>query len=419
MDSEYRQVPNGMTRSSATPAFAGALAGAATDARTRGGAFSADLSVTRLSLTNFRCYAQLRLEVGPGPIVLTGPNGAGKTNLLEALSFLSPGRGLRRARLADPDRRTHDGTTAGRWAVAAVLNTAEGPLAIGTGRDAGDDDGESPRRVVRIDGAPGNSQAELAHKLSVVWLTPDMDRLFDDSASERRRFLDRLVYAFDPAQAGRLAAYEHRMRERARLLAEGRGDPAWLDAIEEGMAAHGVAIAAARVETAARLDRACAQGLGPFPQARLALAGELDAWLAEGPALAAEERLRAALSATRSRDALEGSTIVGPHRSDLDVRFGARGTPARECSTGEQKALLLSIVLGLAREIARERGKPPLLLLDEAAAHLDGARRAALYDEIASLGVQAWLSGADEEFFAGLRSRARFFRVLDATVTAR
>jgi len=377
------------------------------------------LSVARLSLTNFRCYAQLRLEVGPGPIVLTGPNGAGKTNLLEALSFLSPGRGLRRARLAEPDRRTIDGAVAGRWTVATVLNTAEGPLAIGTGREAGEDEGDSPRRVVRIDGAPKNSQSDLALKLSVVWLTPDMDRLFQDSASERRRFLDRLVYAFDPAQAGRIAAYEHRMRERARLLAEGRGEPAWLDALEDGMAAHGVAIAAARAQVAARLDRACVQAIGPFPQARLAMTGDVDAWLGDGPALLAEERLRHALAAARARDALEGGAAVGPHRSDLRVRFGARGVPAGECSTGEQKALLLSIVLGLAREIARERDRPPLVLLDEVAAHLDGARRAALYDEIAALGVQTWLTGTDDEFFAGLRSRAQFFRVLDATVTAR
>ncbi len=377
------------------------------------------LSVARLSLTNFRCYAQLRLEVGPGPIVLTGPNGAGKTNLLEALSFLSPGRGLRRARLAEPDRRTIDGAVSGPWAVATVLNTAEGPLAIGTGREAGEDEGDSPRRVVRIDGAPRSSQSDLALKLGVVWLTPDMDRLFQDSASERRRFLDRLVYAFDPAQAGRIAAYEHRMRERSRLLAGGRGEPAWLDALEDGMAAHGVAIPAARAQVSARLDRACAQGIGPFPQARLAMAGEVDAWLGDGPALLAEERLRDALAAARPRDALEGGAAVGPHRSDLRVRFGLRGVPAGECSTGEQKALLLSIVLGLAREIARERDRPPLVLLDEVAAHLDGARRAALYDEIAALGVQAWLTGTDDEYFAGLRSRAQFFRILDATVTAR
>ncbi|HJS32171.1 MAG TPA: AAA family ATPase, partial [Alphaproteobacteria bacterium] len=276
-----------MTNSSASPSLAAALKRGVADVDARGGVFPACLSVARLSLTNFRCYAQLRLEVGPGPVVLTGPNGAGKTNLLEALSFLSPGRGLRRARLAEPDRRTHDGATVGRWAVSTVLSAADGPLAIGTGHDAGDDQSDSPRRVVRIDGAPGSSQSELALKLSVVWLTPDMDRLFEDSASERRRFLDRLVYAFDPAQAGRVAAYEHRMRERARLLAEGRGDPAWLDALEDGMAAHGVAIAAARAGTAARLDRACAQALGPFPQARLAVAGEIDAWLADGPALAA------------------------------------------------------------------------------------------------------------------------------------
>ncbi|HEX6977796.1 MAG TPA: DNA replication/repair protein RecF [Alphaproteobacteria bacterium] len=371
-------------------------------------------AVTRLTLSDFRCYARLRLDIGREPVVLTGPNGAGKTNLLEALSFLAPGRGLRRAKLAEPDRRAADGTSCGPWAVAAMLETSLGMRSVGTGREG--DGGE--RRSVRIDGTAAH-QKDLSAILSVVWLAPDMDRLFLEGPSARRRFLDRLVFGFDPEHAGRVAAYEHCLRERSRLLAEGSADPAWLDALEDGMARHGIAIAAARATVAARLDRAAAEGIGPFPSAAIALTGDVHDWLAEMPALAAEERLRAALAGARSADAQLGGASAGPHRADLAVRFAAKDRPAAECSTGEQKALLLSIILAVARELIVERGQPPLLLLDEVVAHLDGARRAALFDEIAALGAQAWLTGTDDELFAGLRGRAQFFRVLDATLTPR
>ncbi len=371
-------------------------------------------AVTRLTLTDFRCYARLRLDVGSAPVVLTGPNGAGKTNLLEALSYLAPGKGLRRARLADPDR--HVGSAdAGRWAVAATVEGAAGSSAVGTGREA---ESASERRSVRIDGANA-SQKDLSALLSIVWLTPEMDRLFMEGPSARRRFLDRLVFGFDPEHAGRVAAYEHVMRERARLLADGSNDTAWLDALEDGMARHGVAVAAARAQAVARLDQAAAEGVGPFPAARIAMAGELDQWLGEMPALAVEDRLREALRAGRAHDAQAGGAIAGPHRADLAVRFAAKDRPAAECSTGEQKALLLSIILAVSRELCRERGEPPVLLLDEVVAHLDGARRAALFDELAALGVQAWLTGTDDELFGGLRGRAQFFRVLDATLTLR
>jgi DNA replication and repair protein RecF len=377
-------------------------------------------AILRLSLSAFRCYARLRLDVDESPVVLTGPNGAGKTNLLEAVSFLAPGRGIRRAKLGEVDRRSPGVESAEPWAVAAVAETGQGRVNIGTGRDPGDGSGKgAERRTVRIDGQPVRGQKDLAEQLAIVWLTPELDRLFLDGSSGRRRFVDRLVYNFHPEHAGEVAAYETVMRERARLLAESAADPTWLDALEDGMARHGVAIAAARRTTVRRLDAAAAQGAGPFPAARLALAGEVDVWLGEMPAVAVEDRARAALRAARSHDAVHGGAAWGPHRSDLHVRYAAKDCPARDCSTGEQKALLLSITLAVARELAAERGRSPVLLLDEVVAHLDGARRAALFDEISALHAQAWLTGTDDELFQGLRGRARFFRVLDATVMPR
>lgn len=371
-------------------------------------------AVTRLTLTDFRSYARLRVDIASTPVVLTGPNGAGKTNVLEALSFLAPGKGLRRAKLTEPNRRA-GGVDAGQWAVAATVEARSCAHMIGTGREA---DATAERRSVRVNGGTA-SQKDLSALLSLVWVTPEMDRLFMDGPSARRRFLDRLVFGFDPEHAGRVAAYEHVLRERARLLAEGSTDAAWLDALEDGLARHGIAVAAARAQTVARLDRAAGEGIGPFPAARIAMAGDLDRWLEDMPALAAEDRLRETLRGARAHDAQAGGAIAGPHRADLAVRFVAKDRPAHECSTGEQKALLLSIILGVARELCHERGEPPVLLLDEVVAHLDGARRAALFDELAVLGVQAWLTGTDDELFAGLRGRAQFFRVLDATLTPR
>lgn len=375
-------------------------------------------AVVRLSLTDFRCYGRVRVEVEAESVVLTGPNGAGKTNLLEAVSFLSPGRGLRRAKLGEVDRRERSSENASPWAVAAVVETGTGTVSIGTGHETGEGR-TTERRVVRIDGHTVRGHKDLAQHLAMVWLTPDMDRLFMDGSSARRRFVDRLVYGFQPTHAGEVAAYETVLRDRARLLADGNADPAWLDALEDGIARHGVAIAAARAETVRRLDRACAERDGPFPAARLTLTGDLDAWLTEMPAVAVEDRVRDALRASRGHDAAQGGAACGAHRTDLQAVYAAKDRPARECSTGEQKALLLSILLAMARELKAERGDAPVLLLDEVVAHLDGARRAALFDEISHLRAQAWLTGTDDELFAGLRGRARFFRVLDATVMAR
>src|SRR5215469_7951617 len=272
------------------------------------------VGVTRLLLTDFRNYREARLTFSTEPVVLTGPNGAGKTNLLEALSFLAPGRGLRGARLSEIDRRAEPVSTAGSgWAVAAVVATQGGSVRIGTARDVA----TGERRLVRIDGESVRSQAALAERLGVVWLTPPMDRLFLEGPSGRRRFLDRLVLGLDPAHASRVAAYEQALRERSRLLREGPADAGWLAALEEVMAEQGVAIAAGRHEAVRRLGQACAEAEGPFPRARLRLIGTVEGWLEAMPALAVEEQLASVLAANRQDDARTGGTAVGPHRSDL------------------------------------------------------------------------------------------------------
>ncbi len=383
------------------------------------GAAPALLAVRQLRLTDFRNYRQLRLDCDATPVVLVGANGAGKTNLLEALSFLAPGRGLRRARLDEVCRRSRsDDPDAAAWAVAATLETPEGRIAIGTGLEPGRSDGSLLRRVVRIDGRPAASQTALGRHVAAVWLTPQLDRLFLDGASDRRRFLDRLVTALHPEHAGDVAAYEKALRQRSRLLGEGNRDPHWFTALEDTMARHGVALAANRADTVQRLDAAARLGVGPFPRASLAMAGEIDGWIAAMAALDAEDRLRSALAVNRLRDAETGTTSVGPHRSDLAVRHLDLDLPAAEGSTGQQKAVLVSIALAHARLVALSRGRPPLLLLDEIAAHLDAERRAALFDEVVALGAQSWMTGTDAELFKPLAGRAQLLRVADGSIAA-
>ncbi len=382
------------------------------------GAAPALLAVRQLRLTDFRNYRQLRLDCDSSPVVLVGDNGAGKTNLLEALSFLAPGRGLRRARLDEVGRKPRAEEPAPVWAVAATLDTSDGRLVVGTGIEPAKSEGGLPRRVVRIDGRPAASQTALGHHVAAVWLTPQLDRLFLDGASERRRFLDRLVTALHPEHAGDVAAYENAQRQRARLLGEGNRDPHWFTALEDTMARHGVALATNRADTVQRLDAAARLGVGPFPRAALAMAGEVDGWIASMAAIDAEDRLRAELAASRLRDAEAGTTCVGPHRSDLAVRYLDFDMPAAEGSTGQQKAILVSIALAHARLVALSRGRPPLLLLDEIAAHLDGERRAALFDEVVALGVQSWMTGTDAELFKPLAGRAQILRVTDGSIAA-
>lgn len=384
-------------------------------------------AVCGLTLTDFRNYASARLTLDGRPVVLTGGNGAGKTNVLEAVSFLAPGRGLHRARLSEV---TRIGAASGAWAVSATLVSAPSdnahrsrpetaprqslPVKIGTGLVAGEHGAVNERRVVRIDGVVQSSATSLAQLLSVVWLTPEMDRLFSNAASERRRFFDRLAYGFDPGHGTRVNAYERALRERSRLLRDdseprGKGaDPAWLDALEAVMAEHGVAIAAARCETLARLDNALIAADGLFPRPTLALNGLLEGWLAQIAAVDAEDRFCRLLAQTRARDAAAGRALDGPHRSDIMVWHGETGYPAAQCSTGQQKALLIAIVLGYARAL-HGLGVAPILLLDEVVAHLDLRARGALFNAIEALGAQAWLTGADAAMFAEMGCRAQYF----------
>jgi DNA replication and repair protein RecF len=381
------------------------------------------VGVTRIVLTNFRNYREARLGLDTGLVVVTGANGAGKTNLLEAVSLLAPGRGLRGARLGDIDRRGAGEDAGGSgWAVAATVSTRRGAIQIGTGRDCAAAGLRGERRIVRIDGDAARGQAALGEKLGLVWLTPAMDRLFVEGPGDRRRLLDRLVLGLDPEHAGRVAAYEQALRERSRLLRTAvslnrPADPVWLAALEEVMAEKGIAVAAARRDTVHRLDEACAAATGPFPRARLALSGAVEGWLDALPALAAEERLKLALAAGRREDAFAGGAAAGPHRCDLVVTYAEKDIPAAAASTGEQKALLIAILLAHAGLQRAVRGEPPVLLLDEVAAHLDPARRAALFDVLTALESQVWLSGTDTAIFAALRPDARFLSVCDGHVS--
>lgn len=388
------------------------------------GARADGTAVLSLSLRDFRNYAELHLRLSGQPVVLTGPNGAGKTNILEALSFFSPGRGLRRARLSEVSRATGQPIRC-CWAAHAELASAVGPVAIGTGLlEAMGDEEMTERRIVRINGEPAASANGLAEYLDVVWLTPQMDRLFVEGLSTRRRFMDRLVYGLDGGHARQVAAFERAMRERNRLLKTGIGkaagaDPAWLAALESQMAEHGVAVAAARREALGRIEAGMALATGPFPRARLAAQGVIEAWLADMPALAAEEKYRAVLAERRGIDREAGAATEGPHRSDMAVWHAEKDQPAALCSTGEQKALLIAITLANARLIRARRQMAPLMLLDEISAHLDARRRAALYEELLALGGQVWLTGTDDDLFAGLAGQAEFFTVADGVVTPR
>ena len=371
--------------------------------------------VARLSLTDFRNYPSLALDFSPGAVVLTGDNGAGKTNLLEAISFLSPGRGLRRAVLEDVARAG----AAGGFAIHARIESAAGGVEIGTGTYG--EAGEAAGRKVRINGTPARAADEMLDWLRVMWLTPAMDALFTGPAAERRRFVDRLVLAIDPAHGRRALDYEKAMRGRNRLLADNVRDARWFEAIETQMAETGAAIAAARVEIvrllAAMIERL--PGDGPFPQADVALAGRLEEMLPGMAALDAEEAFRQTLARNRDRDRAAGRTLDGPHRSDLVVRHRPKNMAAELCSTGEQKALLTGLVLSHARLVAELSGAAPVLLLDEIAAHLDSVRRAALFAILAELDCQAFMTGTDPELFSSIAATAQFLTVSGGTVSRR
>ena len=370
------------------------------------------LRLLRLTLTDFRNYRTLAWRPAGHIAVLFGPNGSGKTNLLEAISLLVPGRGLRGARIADFVRRGPD--SAGAWAVAARLVTPDGETDIGTGTPP---DGPAERRIFRIDGMPPRSQAEVAARVAAVWLTPQMDRLFQEGAAGRRRFLDRLAFALEPAHAREVAAHDTALAGRNRLLATGHADAAWLAGLEDAMARHAVAVTAARATLAARLNAALAAGAAsPFPAARLGLLCPIAERLESGPALAAEDWLRSALAANRARDAAAGSAQVGAHRADMALADAASGLAAEHASTGQQKALLIGVVLGHAALLAEARGFAPLLLLDEPTVHLDAEHRAALSAALLRLPAQSFLTSADREAFLPLRGRAEALRVADGSL---
>jgi DNA replication and repair protein RecF len=359
--------------------------------------------ILKLILTNFRNYHTATLTAEAKTIVLTGPNGAGKTNLLEAISFLAPGRGLRRASLEEVAFGEGDGS----WAVAAEIKGGLGLATLGTGIDRPAAENATVQRKCRIDREPVGSPAAFADYLRVLWLVPTMDTLFLGPPSERRRFLDRLVLAVDAEHAGRVNALERSLRSRNRLLEEPHPDAHWLDAVEHETAELAVAVAGLRVETVRRLQSVLASREGaPFPAAEIALDGWIERLLPEHPAVEIENRYRAVLRDNRSRDAAAGRTLDGPHLTDLKVIYAAKGIAAADASTGEQKALLIGLVLAHARLIAEMTSQAPVLLLDEVVAHLDPARRAALHEELAQLRSQVWMTGADPALFAEVRQAA-------------
>jgi DNA replication and repair protein RecF len=369
------------------------------------------VSLSRLKLSDFRNYAGLSLDLDTRHVVLTGENGAGKTNLMEAVSFLSPGRGLRRAAYADVARV---GADTG-FSVFVELEGMDGPVEIGTGT-AGAEEGQTRR--LRLNGTTAKTVDELLNHLRVLWLTPAMDGLFTGGSGDRRRFLDRLVLSLDPEHGRRATDYERAMRSRNKLLSEGRPDPVWLTGLERQMAELGISMALARQEMlgllAGLVDRNHEGGV--FPAADLALSGFLDGeW--HRPAFDLEEQYLEMMRAGRYRDAAAGRTLDGPHRSDLLIRHRAKNMEAARCSTGEQKALLVGLILAHARLVGNMTGHAPVLLLDEIAAHLDEGRRAALFDLVDDLGGQAFMTGTDQSMFSALGDRARYLTVANGTVS--
>lgn len=348
------------------------------------------LALTELTVSHFRSHKLARLSLDGRPVAIHGPNGAGKTNILEAVSLFSPGRGMRRASAAEMTRRPE----ALGWKLSGLLNAQGGRYEIDTWSEGG------AARQVRIDGKAA-SQIDLGKHARVVWLIPSMDRLWIEGAEGRRRFLDRIALSFDPAHAEASLTYEKAMRERNRLLKDQVRDAHWYTALEGQMAETGHRIHAARLAALDHLRAAQDQSETAFPSA------ELELIQTEGAMPETADDLREALSESRFRDLAAGRTLVGPHRSDLYGVFAAKGVPAKDCSTGEQKALLVSLILSNARALAGMVGAPPIVLLDEVAAHLDAGRRAALYDEICALGAQAWMTGTGPELFAELGDRAQ------------
>lgn len=369
------------------------------------------LAISRLTLTDFRNYAGLRLSAPAQLIALTGANGAGKTNILEAISLLAPGRGLRSAAFEDLARQGGSSS----WAIAAEAETASGPVSLGTGWSGQSEAGDGGGRLVVIDGEVQKGSGALGDHMRLLWLTPAQDRLFAGPASDRRRFLDRMVQAFDPEHGARILVFEKVMRERNLLLDETRPDPAWLSSLEAQMAEAAVAISAARLVGLEALQTHIgeARAESSFPWGIVSVEGEIEALVAEKPAVQVEDEYRRILGDSRGLDRAAGRTLRGPHRSDLAVVHGPKAMPAGQCSTGEQKALLIGLILAQARAVRAGAGVSPILLLDEVAAHLDRARRKALLDALSALGSQSWMTGTDAQLFEGIGDKGIVFHVED------
>ncbi len=377
---------------------------------------STGLAITRLTLTNFRNYAGLRLDVSARLIALSGPNGAGKTNLLEAISLLSPGRGLRGANFDELASLK----SANSWAIAAEVSTPLHEVKLGTGWSVASSEADTAAtgRVVLIDGHLQKSSGSLGEYMRLLWLTPAMDRLFAGPAGDRRRFMDRLVATFDPEHSSRVAVFEKVMRERNLLLQEPRADGVWMGSLEAHMAEAAVAIAAARLAAIEALQKHIADNLAgtAFPHSRIAIEGEIENLVAAMPAVRAEDEYRKLLADSRRADRGAGRTLRGTHRSDLKVIHGPKNMPAEQCSTGEQKALLIGLILAQGHAVKTVANLAPVLLLDEVAAHLDSSRREGLFAALEALGSQAWMTGTDAHLFAGLSANAQCFHVEAGTI---
>lgn len=374
--------------------------------------------LSRLKLDHFRNYQHADLAIHAGQLVILGDNGAGKTNLLEAVSLLAPGRGMRRAKTehlayrasgfeAASDIADNDDADRLDWAVAATLENEDGTVQIGTGVPPSAKQGN---RIMRLEGVTV-SQADLGSRLAVSWLTPQMDGIFLDSPAARRRFLDRLVIAFDPAHIGRMSRYEKALRQRAHLLTEQRGDESWFSALESVLAETAVAVTAARQSLIKALNKEAARGWFGFPGVELLLGGDTENWLLDMPALAVEDQLMLAARTARLNGDL---AMPGPHASEFQALHLASQVPANRASTGQQKAMLIAVILAHARLQDRRLGRVPVMLFDDVAAHLDAKRRGALFDAVQSLGGQCWYSGTDDGQFKELLKTAQFVKILPA-----
>lgn len=379
--------------------------------------------IRKLTVSNFRNYSAASLEPSKQMVVLLGNNGAGKTNLLEAISMLSPGRGLRQAQLTQLNKAKTDATNEGntieaqrQWAVSVKVESNGFQTTIGTGCETTAAGGKSAKRLVKINGEIVKSQISLNDHLSVSWLTPQMDRLFVEGGSQRRRFIDRLVFAFDALHSKRVNQYNHALRERKKLLQSWTQDTSWLDAIENSLAEMGVAITVTRQDLIRRLSPIIGKNMGLFPSAIISMEGEVENWLENNSALEVEQRFREELKKSRADRLLESNQTPGPHRSEFNCLHSSNKMEASFCSTGEQKALLVSIMLSHAILRKKECGSAPILLLDEISAHLDERRRSSLFELLQNLESQIWMTGTESGAFSDILKIAEAYNISEGKI---